>query len=360
MRCDYCYKGHEEHYSESIDFSTIDNALKMLFEGTDTENLEISFHGGEPMLAFDKVEYVINRIHTFVSSEVKVSYQVVTNGTHINKSILECLREHNFSVAISLDGPELIHDKSRRYKNGNSTHADIMSNVENYFASLAETNRVIYAITLSPSIKYDMNSMYEYFSNQYRIYNIDFNMFSMHSFARNKFRLNSIDEYINYYRESIAAYTECILKHCLQDGSLKPIVHHNRFPPTYLRMLIDKRSSRMKCGAGIENAAIFPDGQITGCRLIVPKEYPNSVWGNAKLNEIYNNRSQVFRDYVSASKYCIECSISSLCTGCCPALNYYQTGNTDSAAWERCIEQKELFKSSVWLYHRLKAEGILE
>jgi uncharacterized protein len=53
-----------------------------------------------------------------------------TNGTLIDEEWARFLAEHGFLVGLSLDGPEEIHDRHRRYRNGAPSHHLVMAALE--------------------------------------------------------------------------------------------------------------------------------------------------------------------------------------------------------------------------------------
>ena len=87
----------------------------------------IVLHGGEPLLwgreNFHRFAEACEAISSRTGCEIPIA--VTTNGVLIDDEWLNCFEACNISVAISLDGPEHIHDIHRRTFQGTGTHAAV-------------------------------------------------------------------------------------------------------------------------------------------------------------------------------------------------------------------------------------------
>lgn len=54
---------------------------------------------------------------------------MTTNGSILDDKKANWLMEHDFSLAVSLDGPKEEHDRLRVYRNGNGSFKDVMKNI---------------------------------------------------------------------------------------------------------------------------------------------------------------------------------------------------------------------------------------
>jgi len=90
-------------------------------------DLPIVLHGGEPLL------WGVENFHRFAEgceaiterTGAGIPISVTTNGVLVDDAWLDCFEAHDMSVAISLDGPEHIHDIHRRTFQGTGTHAAV-------------------------------------------------------------------------------------------------------------------------------------------------------------------------------------------------------------------------------------------
>ncbi len=89
-------------------------------------DLPIVLHGGEPLL------WGVKNFHSFAEScEAIGAHRCQHSDRHhhqrraVDDTWMDCFEAHDMSVAISLDGPEHIHDIHRRTFRGTGTHAAV-------------------------------------------------------------------------------------------------------------------------------------------------------------------------------------------------------------------------------------------
>jgi His-Xaa-Ser system radical SAM maturase HxsB len=121
--CHYCQVSRQSEDKHQFDISVadLDRSLDLIFQSPAPE-LTIEFQGGEPLLAFDRVQHAIcgardrNRTHSRA-----LKFVVCTNLTVLTDEMLSFLKEHEVIVSTSLDGPASLHDRNRTLKGGESS-----------------------------------------------------------------------------------------------------------------------------------------------------------------------------------------------------------------------------------------------
>ncbi len=113
LRCTYCFI---PKYSDRMSSDVLRNTLQKLLrlgEGYPIE--ELQFFGGEPLTAFGMIKDAVHYLeeHKHLHSIPSIKYTTTTNGTFCTAPIVEFLREHAFSVDISIDGDEITNDAQR-------------------------------------------------------------------------------------------------------------------------------------------------------------------------------------------------------------------------------------------------------
>jgi len=105
--CDYCSQKFVERAPE-----TSKKDIDAFLEKFDVINfdeelgLKIEFWGGEPFVYWKTLKPLAEEIlDRFNGWKRKPQFSVITNGSILNDEIIDWLMEHNFSVAISHDGP---------------------------------------------------------------------------------------------------------------------------------------------------------------------------------------------------------------------------------------------------------------
>lgn len=133
LGCRYCYYlGKSSLYGSGNRFRMPDDLLELYIrqhiEASDGEVITFSWHGGEPMLAgleFYRRAVMLQRKYN--SHNRMIINGIQTNGTLVDSEWCRFLAEEHFTVGISLDGPEKLHDLFRRAKDGGATFTRVMS-----------------------------------------------------------------------------------------------------------------------------------------------------------------------------------------------------------------------------------------
>jgi uncharacterized protein len=138
FRCEYCLfsdncRDLRNHSEKFMDFLTAKKAIEYYFsllkENRKYNPLRvptIGFYGGEPLLNFKLIKKCVEYIKS--EHNDNVVFNITTNGSLMDKKIGKWLLENNFSILVSLNGPEKEHDRLRVDQNGNGTFKKVMKN----------------------------------------------------------------------------------------------------------------------------------------------------------------------------------------------------------------------------------------
>ena len=114
MRCKHCYHA-EEGYNDLI--MDVAYAKKMMDVALrEYSRVKLVFHGGEPtMWGIDNFKDVLNYQDELIKKhpEVEFSNMIQTNGLLLDDEWIKLLKQYNFTVGISYDGP---HNSDLREK----------------------------------------------------------------------------------------------------------------------------------------------------------------------------------------------------------------------------------------------------
>jgi sulfatase maturation enzyme AslB (radical SAM superfamily) len=107
--CAYCYQRKQK---QRLEFSALTKAIDF-FQPFFSAGCIISFYGGEPLLAFEDLKRTVEYVDELPKdNNHKIRYSLTTNGSLLNKDILDFLDAHRFSLMLSFDG--LAQDVSRK------------------------------------------------------------------------------------------------------------------------------------------------------------------------------------------------------------------------------------------------------
>ncbi len=256
MKCSYCYGDGGTYKREKTLMSekTAFRALDVISPG----NIKaVTFFGGEPLLNFPLIKEVVKR----VKRANPAMCTIITNGTLMNKEMAAWIKAHNVSVAVSIDGPEEVHDAGRVYPDGKGTHKKVMETVD-----ILERTGIRFAVEATFTKKtleagYSAGEILEY----------------LYQFSR-AIHITPVGavldpEYKLSFQDLIDFYTECIdfTFDKLEGGELINIPDITSF---VFRIASPERViPRLLCPHYAQRVAIFPDGDCYPCCLLAEDEY---------------------------------------------------------------------------------------
>lgn len=131
FRCVYCYEKYN-HGKMSVEIA--DNILKYLAKNARKfSGINVSWFGGEPLLAVDVIEYISKQIIQ-ISKFYHIPYvaSMTTNGYLLDYETFEKLLELKiFSYQLTIDGTEESHDKTRYTIGHEKSYRRIINNLVN-------------------------------------------------------------------------------------------------------------------------------------------------------------------------------------------------------------------------------------
>lgn len=141
MRCEYC--GYHDRYDkensyEEMLLNTAKKAIKMyLNQSIGLSEVIISFYGGEPLLRFSFIKKCVQYANA-VSIGQHIKFHITTNGILLTHDVVSYLKEHDFVVSVSIDGPRELHDRYRKNIEGAGTYEIVINNLKNIYFSEPE------------------------------------------------------------------------------------------------------------------------------------------------------------------------------------------------------------------------------
>jgi His-Xaa-Ser system radical SAM maturase HxsB len=120
--CHYCQVSRQTPDRTAYDMSieSIDRSLRfmMQFPG---KHFTLEFQGGEPLLAFDRLQYAVRTAKNLAAQHGKtLSIVVCTNLAVATDEMFRYLRDEEIKISTSLDGPAVVHDTNRLRSGGHS------------------------------------------------------------------------------------------------------------------------------------------------------------------------------------------------------------------------------------------------
>lgn len=127
LRCDhscpYCQVSRVSEDAARYDMSmeTAERAVALVFRSPN-RHLKVEFQGGESLLNFDLIRFIVQEVESRnVDEQRTIEFVIATNLAPLTDSMLEYCRDHRIYISTSLDGPEALHNANRP-RPGNDSH----------------------------------------------------------------------------------------------------------------------------------------------------------------------------------------------------------------------------------------------
>jgi uncharacterized protein len=123
--CDYCFYLAKESLYSGSDFrmseEVMESYIRQVIEAHRVPEVQFAWQGGEPtLMGLDFFRRAVEVEKKHAKPGLRVANSLQTNGLLIDEEWCRFLRDHNFLVGLSMDGPGELHDAYRRDKAGKS------------------------------------------------------------------------------------------------------------------------------------------------------------------------------------------------------------------------------------------------
>jgi His-Xaa-Ser system radical SAM maturase HxsB len=118
--CHYCQVSRQTQDRTQYDMSEadIDASLDLIF-ASPAADITLEFQGGEPLAAFDRVQYAVEGALARNSTAGKrIRFVICSNLSLLTDEMLAFCKRHDIYLSTSLDGPAALHEANRPAKAG--------------------------------------------------------------------------------------------------------------------------------------------------------------------------------------------------------------------------------------------------
>jgi len=328
QRCIYCQVSSQAENQKGLDM-TIEVAKKAVDTAlaSPTRFLKIEFQGGEPLLNFETVKYIIEYTRQHPASEGKdVEFVLCTNLTLVTDEILKYLSERDVFLSISLDGPKHVHDFNRRFQDGRACYKTVIDALERAKRFIPMENISALMTATKYSLDYPREIVDEYLRHGFSsLFVRPLNPFG---YARR------ITEQIGYSAKDFIRFYKNILEYLI-DVNRKGVFVEEAFTSLLLTRILTPYSTsfvdlQFPSGTGISGVAYGHDGNVylsdesrmlaqegdyTFCAGNVLFDTFKDIFYNEKLTDL------VSKTLPEALPGCCDCAFQIYC-GIDPVRNY--------------------------------------
>ena len=126
LDCRYCfyltkealYPGHRFRMSKEV----LETYIRQIIESQTASAVTIAWQGGEPtLMGLDFFRRAVELAESYRRRGQRLEHTLQTNGTLLTDEWARFLKEHDFLVGLSVDGPRELHDAYRVDKHGKAT-----------------------------------------------------------------------------------------------------------------------------------------------------------------------------------------------------------------------------------------------
>lgn len=338
FRCTYCPQAKEKNF---LEVAVIDKALAF-FPPYLANPCYINFYGGEPLLEFSRIKYVVEHLNR-VGQELNKRYlfSITTNGSMIDNEVLSFYDKHKFSVILSFDG--LAQDISRQ---------------KGSLDRIVEVSKRLLDI---PNIKVSVNSVFSPETVDLLSKSIKF---IMEMGVPNIYF--TVSAFLCWDDSSILKLESELTD--IRRYSLKFFEEFDTIPVDIFKESVKKLL--YSCDAGQNRMVLTPDGKLWGCHAFHnyfyekgdSEEYHKFSFGDIdyfidnhretypKKLENYSNLRQ--ENYFTSQEFCSDCSYLEGCDAC-PIYSAFSTKKIgEIASWICRIKkifrrEREYFKDEL-------------
>lgn len=327
LRCSYCYTGEKRPLA--MTYETIDQSIifiKKELEKLKTNQLHITFFGGEPLLEKEKIFYIIDKFGQ--QKELEVSFRMSTNGTLLSENLMQRLYSNGVFISLSIDGHPEIHDRHRVDAGGKSTSHKVAKAAETMLRYNPATNVTCVispdtASQICESVDYIFNLGFRYITTTLD-YSADWQVGHFDILKKSYQKLSKwyIDKMKKNERFYLSFFDERI-----RSRTYKPIAANER------------------CLIGTKQFSIAPNGELYPCiQFVKTDSLPEFLIGH--VNSGFDTACQNHLNSLSEKEKpeCRGCKLEARCSKWCSCINFMSTGRIDQASPIVCYNEKILIE----------------
>ena len=332
MNCVYCQSGARGADAKGSDMSreTAKKSVDFIFKSP-SKTITIEFQGGEPLLNWDVVSYVMRYAHDKARETNKnLNLALVTNLNNMDEEKMRFLIDWHVNICTSLDGPRELHDRNRPKKKGSNydTVTYWMGRISQECERRGRKGGVSAIPTITKrSLDYPRAIVDEYASRGLTTLHLRF----LHNLGAARAAWESIhytsDEFMAFWEKALARIKELRSRgYAIAERMVDIMIRKfaEECDPGYTDL-------RSPCGAVISQLMYDHDGGIYSC------DEGRMVGGETfRLGDVHSdtyagvttcdNACAVINASLNDQYICDSCAYKPFC-GICPVCNYAEQGN---------------------------------
>ena len=297
FRCIYCYEKNQDD-SYIMSNNTQDSLLEFISSKiSGIRNLDVTWYGGEPLLAIDVIERLSSEIKDMCNkNNVQYSSGIITNAYLLDEVTCKKLKDANVSfIQITLDGTRDIHDSRRMLKNNKGTFDIILNKIK-------KIKKFGFSISIRVNVDIDNKDNY----------------FELIELLKKENVLEYTEPYMAIVTPTNDRYN---IEKCFRD---EKALENKYLAEKYTREIKESKEYKYPnikfsyCGADSLNSFVIePRGNVVSCWDDIG--YEDKVIFNIEQKEFYSiNKTKYLLYDVTEDVDCKKCKCLPICMGGCP------------------------------------------
>jgi len=354
MKCIYCHASSvpKNNKGYDMDKKTAKKVVDFIFQSP-SKIITIEFQGGESLLNWEVVKYIVNYALKKNEKEKKgLRLTIVTNLTEMNNEKLGFLIEKGVFICTSLDGPKNVHDYNRKYLGGSSHDIAVrwIKKIQEKYKEIEDNRKTGALVTLTKeSLKYPKEIVDEYVKLGIEMIHLRF-LNSLGVAQKNWKNISySVDDYLKFWKTAVD-YIEKLRKKGIKIEERMVRIMEQKIKgkrdPGYLDL-------RSPCGAAIGQLVYNHDGKIYSCDEARMLKDDLFMLGDVKKDSYKkiltsDKTCSIINASINDNFICNSCVYKPYC-GVCLVCNYAEQGNiiADIGNTARC---KIFVKQFEWVF----------
>lgn len=357
FRCEYCiysgsYRFERKHGNTQTNETDIERICSAYF-GSGRDPSYVSFYGGEPLLRFDLIKRLCERVENLGGHP---EYSITTNGSLLlDRDILTFLMDRGFHINVSFDG--LNHDLYRRTVDGRPSSAmvlEALNKINELNCGYFEKNVTI-STTLAPP--YDLLANASFFMGHELL-------------SRVRVSVNLVNEADNSFLDSFDLAKEKLSLASQIKVLADAYIDCNGRVPYFIVSLFANSASRIDERGMFHQTHAYPPGQceVGRHRLFVTadgRKYTCERVGGygclGHLDEDVMNIDAYKRVINDVSdfyeRHCGNCHLVRICDMCCSSMRRGIEIKDDELATAECDDRRKWYDTVFYVYLSRKELG---
>jgi len=353
LACQYCFvRNYYPEQGGMMPMGTARGAVDLL---TPKQSIAVGFFGGEPLLNWDLITGVTAYVKDLTAKRgVDRTLHITTNATLLDDERIRFLDENGFSLIVSLDGPEEIHNRMRPAKSAalNSQQATVANLRKFKGRGLARRTTLRSTFTgagidMLPRIEY-LNALIEDgCAGHMSVEPCSLNETAClrlpdgHPLSLTRAHYEALaQEYhlaANWYVAKVRA-------------GKRPSLQQFAWA---LRRLLYTQHSCTECGAGCGYLSVDPGGHLFACH-----REGKSIIGHLDTGVDEELRAKWKDNRFYTRPACVDCSIKYVCGGGCRMNSLDRYDDIHKPDEIDCFLKRRMFEEALWIMCELGPETL--